>query len=93
MLPERPGDDWDQFDEQQRAACTYRLGNLTLLGANSNRDAGNAGFAEKRAAYHDSEFASTRKLAEDYDTWNVDKIRARQAWMARPATSIWRIEF
>ena len=93
VLPERPGDDWDQFDEQQRAACTYRLGNLTLLGAKSNRDAGNAGFAEKRAAYHDSEFASTRKLAEDYDTWNVDKIRARQAWMARPATSIWRIEF
>ena len=40
-----------------------------------------------------SEFAITRKLAEDYDTWTPDKIRSRQAWMARQATTIWRIDF
>ena len=93
ILPESPGDGWDQFDDQQREACTYRLGNLTLLTASTNRNAGNAGFAEKHTAYRDSEFAITGKLAEEYDTWTVDKIRSRQSWMAKQATSIWRIEF
>ena len=92
MLPERPGEDWQQFDDQQREACTYRLGNLTLLTATHNRDAGNSGYPAKRAIYHGSEFAITRKLAEDYDTWTPDKIRSRQAWMARQATTIWRID-
>ena len=40
VLPENPGDDWQQFDDQQREACTYRLGNLTLLTATDNRAAG-----------------------------------------------------
>ena len=92
VLPEHPGEDWQQFDDQQRDACTYRLGNLTLLTAGHNRDAGNAGYAAKRSIYQDSEFAITRKLAEDYDTWTSDKIRSRQAWMARQATAIWRID-
>ena len=92
VLPEHPGDDWQQFDDQQRAACTYRLGNLTLLTATHNRDAGNAGYAAKRAIYRNSEFAITRKLAVDYDTWTADKIRSRQAWMTRQATTIWRID-
>ena len=93
VLPEHPGDDWQQFDDQQREACTYRLGNLTLLTATDNRAAGNAGYSTKRPIYLDSEFAITRKLAEDYDTWNPGKIRSRQAWMARQATTIWRIDF
>ena len=92
VLPEHPGEDWQQFDDRQRDACTYRIGNLTLLTAGHNRDAGNAGYAAKRSIYHGSEFAITRKLAEDYDTWTPDKIRSRQAWMARQATAIWRID-
>ena len=93
MLPENPGDDWQQFDDDQREACTYRLGNLTLLTAAHNRDAGNAGYAAKRPVYQRSEFAITRRLADDYDTWTPDKIRSRQAWMARQSTTIWRIDF
>ncbi|MCY4515522.1 MAG: DUF262 domain-containing HNH endonuclease family protein [Candidatus Tectomicrobia bacterium] len=93
VLPERPEGGWDQFDEQQREAFTYRLGNLSLLATPTNRDAGNAEFAEKRMAYSQSEFAITRRLSEEYDAWNVEKIRSRQNWMARQATAIWRIEF
>ena len=93
VLPEHPEAGWEQFDEQQREAFTYRLGNLSLLAAAHNREAGNAGFGDKRAAYGDSEFAITRQLGEEYDTWTVDKIRSRQNWMARQATAIWRIEF
>jgi len=92
VLPESPGADWQQFDDQQRDACTYRLGNLTLLTATDNRTAGNAGYRTKRPIYQNSEFAITRKLAEDYDTWTPDKIRARQSWMAHQATTLWRID-
>ena len=93
VLPENPGDDWQQFDDDQREACTYRLGNLTLLTAAHNRDAGNAGYAAKRPVYQRSEFAITRRLADDYDTWTPDKLRSRQTWMARQSTTIWRIDF
>ena len=68
VLPERPSDDWRRFDDRQRETSTYRLGNLTLLTAIDNRAAGNAGYCAKRPIYRNSEFAITRKLAEDYDT-------------------------
>ena len=93
VLPENPGDDWPQFDEQQHNVSTYRLGNMTLLNSTTNRELGNIGFPEKRPVYRQSEFSITTKLAEEFDTWTVDKIRSRQAWMARQATSIWRADF
>ena len=93
VLPERPGEDWEQFDDQQREAFTYRLGNLTPLATADNRELGNAGFSEKRRVYQASEFALTRQLAEDFDAWSVEKIRSHQEWMAKQATGIWRINF
>lgn len=93
VLPENPGDDWPQFDEQQREASTYRLGNMTLLNSTANRELGNLGFAERRPVYRQSEFSITTQLAGDFDTWTVGTIRSRQAWMARQATSIWHVHF
>ena len=93
VLPKNPSDDWHQFDDQQREAATYRLGNMTLLTSADNRELGNSGYAEKRLAYQESDFAITRKLAEDFDTWTVEKLRSHQAWMARQATGIWRVSF
>ncbi len=93
VLPENPSDDWHQFDDQQREASTYCLGNMTLLTTTDNRDLGNSGYAEKRLVYQQSDFAITRKLAEDFDAWTVEKIHSHQAWMARQATGIWRVSF
>ena len=93
VLPEHPGGDWEQFDDRQRDAFTYRLGNLTLLNTAANRDLGNAGFDEKRPVFRASEFQATGKLARDYDVWTVDTIHGRQHWMARQATSIWQVQF
>ena len=93
VLPENPGDGWRQFDDQQRAAATYCLGNMTLLTTADNRALGTAEYAEKRSAYQQSKFAITRKLAEDFDAWTVEKIRARQAWMGRQAAGLWRVDF
>ena len=93
VLPESPGDEWPQFDERQRDASTYRLGNMTLLSSATNRELGNVGFSARRSVYRQSEFSITTKLAEEFDTWTMDKIRSRQAWMARQATSIWHVSF
>lgn len=91
VLPENPGHGWEQFEDQQRGAATYRLGNMTLMATSDNRKVGNAGYEEKRLAYARSQFAITSKIAQDFDTWTVEKIRSRQVWMAKQATSIWRI--
>lgn len=94
ILPENPSDDnWGQFTEQQQEAFTYRLGNMTTLEANYNRDLGRSGYDKKRLAYEKSCFAITRNLADQYDQWTMEKIRANQRWMAKQATSIWRVNF
>ena len=93
ILPENPGDGWDQFDDQQQEASTYRLGNLTILATADNRDLGNTGFANKLEIYRRSNLAITRKISEEYDAWTEEKIRSRQEWMAKQATGIWRISF
>ena len=93
VLPINPGDDWDQFDEQQRESATYRLGNMTPLETSFNWDVGNIGFEKKRPVYESSDFSITAKLALDFDSWTVEKIRSRQQWMAKQATGIWKIGF
>ena len=93
ILPENPGDGWDQFDDQQQEASTYRLGNLTILATADNRGLGNTGFANKLEVYRRSKLAITRKISEEYDAWTEEKIRSRQEWMAKQATGIWRISF
>jgi len=44
ILPESPSDDnWCQFNEQEET-FTYRLGNMILLEASSNRDLGHSSY-------------------------------------------------
>ena len=93
VLPERPDEGWDQFDERQRDEFTHRLGNQTLLETALNRDLGNCAYDRKRVVFQESQFAITCRVAEEFDAWTVEKIRAHQQWMARQATDIWRIPF
>jgi Protein of unknown function (DUF1524). len=91
ILPEHPEEGWDNFDEAEHDRCAYQLGNMTLLQTSVNRDLGNAAYAEKRSAYQQSEFAYSKRIAEDYDEWTAEKIQSQQRWMARQAISIWKI--
>ena len=94
ILPENPSDDnWGQFTEQQQEGFTYRLGNMTVLEAKDNRDLGHSGYDKKRLTYEKSCFAITKNLADQYDQWTMEKIRANQRWMAKQATAIWRVNF
>ena len=93
VLPEHPDEGWEWFDERHRDEFTHRLGNQTLLETALNRELGNTAYSGKRDVYGQSEFAITRRVAEEFDGWTVEKIRAHQQWMARQATDIWRVAF
>jgi hypothetical protein len=91
VLPVNPGDQWSHFPTSRDNDAAYRLGNLALLEAASNRGLGNADFAEKRAAYARSAYATTRMIAEQNADWTVERLSLRQRWMADQAAAIWRI--
>jgi hypothetical protein len=91
VLPENPQNNWSQFSEEQVDLFVFRLGNMTVLEAEANREIGNLPFEEKRSVYEKSEFEITRKIGTDNTVWNTERISSRQGWMADQATSIWRI--
>jgi len=91
VLPENPGDQWPGFSDEQADAFVYRLGNMTLLPKRRNRDLANSSFMEKKPVYASSEFRLTQRIATENDEWNADRVARHQAWMARQATSVWRI--
>ena len=66
---------------------------MTILEAKDNRDLGHSGYGKKRLTYGKSDFAITKNLADQYDQWTMEKIRANQRWMAKQATAIWRVDF
>ena len=92
ILPENPGDNWDTFTDEQADRYVYRLGNMTPLASAANRAVGNAAFDLKRGTYLQSEFGITHHVAEANESWTPDRIASRQAWLAKQATAIWRIE-
>ncbi len=53
------------------------------------KEAANKPLAEKLLTYHQSQYPTTRELAEA--DWTPQTIDHRQAQMARLATAIWRI--
>jgi len=93
VLPENPSEAWANIEESKQDRLIYRLGNMTPLETTINRDIGNQGYEQKRAAYSGSDFQITRGVAEHYDEWNEAKINARQNRLAKAATGIWRIDF
>jgi len=91
ILPENSSDGWEHFDDEPIDEWIYRLGNLTLLEASLNRQAGNKPFAEKKPVYMQSAIQLTREVAEQNENWTVDRLAERQRRMARLATAIWRL--
>jgi hypothetical protein len=92
ILPENPDDGWEAFSETgQTDSAVYRLGNMTLLEEKFNKQAGNSSFRAKCDVYRKSEFAITRRIAEENSDWNLERLRTRQKAMAKSATGIWKL--
>jgi len=67
----------------------HRLGNMTLLTTNLNRELGNQPYETKRQAFAGEALELTRRIAEE-PRWTADAIGRRQNWMAGLAIKIWR---
>lgn len=91
VLPQNPEQGWEQFTDEESDALVYRIGNMTLLAKNSNKNIGNAGYSAKRSLLAASGFSLTRKLAEENADWTPERIAARQKNLAKIATAVWRI--
>lgn len=91
VLPQNPQSGWTEFSQEEATALVNRLGNMTLLRRGENRDLGTADYPQKRDRYLSSEYAITRKLAEDHAEWTPEAIAARQSFLAKQATAVWRI--
>ncbi len=91
IMPESIQEGWDNIEDRDHDQFVYRLGNMTILNKSVNRDLGNTDFLTKKAKYLESEFALTQRVANENSEWNPERIAEHQKWMARQATSIWRI--
>lgn len=95
ILPENPADAWrEHFDPGRWDDAVYRLGNLTLLEARSNRTVGNAMYEDKLAAYEGSRYALSRQVPEIApEQWTPELLEERQEQMAARAVHVWRSDF
>lgn len=67
----------------------HRLGNMTLLATQLNRELGNQPFEAKREVFAGDPLEITRMIAEE-PRWTAEAIGRRQNWMAGVAIKIWR---
>lgn len=95
ILPENPTEPWEQtFPNDHWDVYINRLGNLTLLESNRNREVGNKTFEEKLPAYAGSAYALARQLPEEApEQWTPELVEARQRRMAERAVHLWRSDF
>jgi Protein of unknown function (DUF1524) len=91
VLPEKPGDNWPQFSNDEKKLYTRRLGNLTLLTHKSNSDLKSGPFAQKRKYYAKSDLKITSSL-DTVPEWTSKAIDQRQNAMAESAIKIWRLK-
>ncbi len=95
ILPESPNDAWrkhfsdNQIEEIEE--MVYRLGNLTPLEPNFNREIGNEVYEVKREKYEESVYVLTKNILAE--TWTIDTIVRRQNDLAKRAVHIWRSDF
>ena len=93
ILPQNPNDVWaENFQNVDIEDYIFRLGNLTLLELNRNKEAERKSFQEKQQIFLDSNYKlSNEKI--NYETWNVTSISSRQADMSNRASTVWKINY
>jgi hypothetical protein len=92
ILPENADDTWGDFTFEEINRSVYRIGNLTLLEKKLNRDAEQKPYAEKLIYFQQSNSMLTKSIPEHFDTWNEEKLAARQRELAKHAKAIWKIQ-
>lgn len=79
---------WPELDKADAEAYLTRLGNMCLLKATKNSDAGNDSFIGKKKIYKESAFLLTNQLSE-LRKWDSNAIEKRQKVLAKLAVTTW----
>jgi hypothetical protein len=92
ILPENPNlNDWN-FEPAFLDHWICRIGNMTLLDKQTNKDLGNKKFREKQLHYAQSDIPMTRELSDGQLTeWTAEAIVKRQEALAKTAKTVWRV--
>ena len=92
ILPENPGETgWEHFSDDAHERSIERVGNYSLLERGLNGpQAANAAFAQKQQAYVQSNYATSKQLAQVTE-WTEEVIANRQRNMAKVAKSVWSL--
>lgn len=91
VLPESPGTGWEHMDDAVLNRFVYRLGNLTIIEKNLNKEASNRSYEHKKPVLGRSQVNLTADIPEHYAEWNERTIDRRQRKLASLATGIWRL--
>lgn len=89
VLPQNPPPGWD-FTDAEAQSSIYRLGNMTLLRADENREMDNSNYDAKKQILGASVFEMTSSITADYPEWNAEAVGRRQSALANLASGIWR---
>jgi uncharacterized protein with ParB-like and HNH nuclease domain len=92
ILPENADDTWGNFKFEEMNRSVYRIGNLTLLEKKLNREANQKPYPEKISFFKQSNSELTKSISDNFNTWNEDKLAARQRELAKHAKAIWKIQ-
>jgi uncharacterized protein with ParB-like and HNH nuclease domain len=85
IMPRNPEPgSWPNYDDK----LVTRLGNLTLIGDEFNKQASNYSFEKKKRYYKKSEIAITKNLSK-IKYWTSEEIEKRQNNFAKVAPNIW----
>jgi hypothetical protein len=88
ILPEKPEQNWPEFNDDEVRLYTRRIGNLALLLAKTNSDLQSSGFAAKKLVYKDSPYELTSMVATNA-SWTKIEIAQRQKVLADLALKAW----
>lgn len=90
ILPENPDEAWLSFFPEP-GNDIYRLGNYTLLEAAANRKIERKPIDDKKNEYLKSGYKLSNSFG--WGIWNSAQLNARQSWMAKIATAVWRLNY
>ena len=93
ILPEKPGNNWSNFKEEDVRTYVKRIGNLTLMKTKENNDFKSSAFHIKKEKFKESALWITKMIAENYEEWNVENIKDRQNKLADLAVKTWSLNF
>ena len=90
ILPENASEAWDAFfSPEEQDKNTQKLGNLTLLEAQKNKECANALYEQKLPVYETSVYRLTCERSV-YNEWTPVTLRRRQEKLADLAATVWK---